>query len=120
MANSKFHFTEESYEKMYIFFLSGKLMGGTETQNLCLRIKELIAKNIRYFIMNFRNLKWLNSDGIGAIIGCLTTLRNSGGDISFTNVHDAVSKYFRITKLDSIIKIYSSVDEAVKRFQFNP
>ena len=117
MAKSEFHFTEESFDNIFVFYLSGKIMGGSETQNMCLRIKELIATDIRYFAMNFRNVKWINSTGIGAIIGCLTTLRYNGGDICFTNVHDSANKYFRITKLDSIIKIFSSIDEAVKSFK---
>jgi anti-sigma B factor antagonist len=117
MAKGEFHFTEESFENIYVFYLSGKIMGGKETQNMCTRIKELIAKDIRYIVMNFRNVKWINSVGIGAIIGCLTTLRNSGGDICITNVHDAANKYFRITKLDSIINIFSSVDEAIKNIR---
>lgn len=117
MSKGEFHFSEEQYKNVFVFYLFGKIIGGSETQHMCLWIKELIAKDIRYFVMNFRNVKWINSAGIGAIIGCLSTLRNSDGDICFTNVQGSAYKYFYTTKLDSIIKIFSSVDEAVDRFQ---
>jgi anti-sigma B factor antagonist len=66
--------------------------------------------------MDFQHVQWINSTGIGAIISCLTTLRNRGGDIRFANLQGSTQKYFEITKLEEIVKRFNSVDEAVASF----
>lgn len=120
MARGEFHFTEETDEGVKIFNLSGKIMGGPETQLMCGRIKSLIDEGQTAFVMNFRQVKWINSNGIGAILSCLISLRTRGGDLRFTGLHHAAKKYFLITKLDTVLQIYPSVTEAVKSFQTMP
>ena len=91
-------------------------MGGPEIKMMSDRIRELSTQNTRFFVMNFRNVKLINSSGIGVIIACLTSLRNHGGDLRFANVQGASWKYFNITKLDTVIKMFSSVNEAVNSY----
>ncbi len=48
------------------------------------------------------------------MLSCVTTLRRQGGDVYFVGLHDRVEYYFKITKIDSVLQIYRSVDEVVK------
>ncbi len=57
------------------------------------------------------------SAGIGMMIQCITRLRRDGGDLHFLGVHDKVGYYFRITKLDTVLKIYNSIDEVLSQLQ---
>ena len=109
-------FTEETYDEVKVFHLSGKIMGGPETQVMCNKLKELIASGTQFLVMDLENVRWINSPGIGAIISCLTTVRNSGGDVRFANLHGATQHYFNITQLEKIVKIYDCIDEAVASF----
>ena len=116
MVTSDFTFKEESLGLVKVFNLSGRLMGGPEIKMMCDRVKDLSSQNTRFFVMNFRNVKLINSSGIGFIIACLTSLRNNGGDLRFANTQGASWKYFHITKLDTVIKMFSSVNEAVNSY----
>jgi anti-sigma B factor antagonist len=109
-------FTEEAFGKVKVFRLSGKIMGGPEAQGMCDHLKELIAAGTQSLVMDFQDVRWINSSGIGAIIACLTTLRNRGGDIRFANLHDMAQHYFHLTKLETVVKVFDSVDEAVASF----
>ena len=109
-------FTEETYDNVKIFHLGGKIMGGPETQMMCNHLKELIEAGTQSLVMDFENVQWINSTGIGSIISCLTTLRNRGGDLRFANLHGASERYFEITKLEKIVKIYGKIDEAIESF----
>ncbi len=109
-------FIEETFGQVKVLHLGGKIMGDATTQMLCDRLKELINAGTRSLVMDFRNVRWINSLGIGAIIACLNTLRQCGGDIRFANLHDATQKYFHISKLETVVKICGSVDEAVASF----
>ncbi len=109
-------FTEETVGPVKVFHMGGKIMGDAETQVLCNRLKESINAGTRTLVMNFRNVRWINSPGVGAIIACLNTLRQHGGDIRFANLHDATQQYFHISKLETVVKVFDSVDAAVASF----
>lgn len=119
MVSSDFTYKEQSLGLVKVFNLSGKIMGGPEIQLMCERVKKLSSQDTRFFVMNFRNVKFINSNGIGMLIACLTSLRNNGGDLRFANVQGASWKYFHITKLDTVIKIFNGVNEAVNSY-FSP
>jgi anti-sigma B factor antagonist len=66
--------------------------------------------------MNFRNVRWINSSSVGAIIACLNALRQHGGDIRFANLHDAAQRYFHISKLENVVEMFDSVEDAIASF----
>ena len=107
---------EETIGIVKIFHLGDKIMGGSETQEIRVRLKELVEEGILYLVMDFADVRWINSAGVGVIISCLTTLRNSEGDIRVANLHDATEHYFNITQLESIVNVYDSVSKAVESF----
>lgn len=109
-------FTEESFGEVRVFHLQGKFMGGPETQHLCARLKELVAGETRKLVMDFQHVVWINSLGVGIIIACLIRLRSRGGDIHFANLHGASAHYFHITKLETVVKTYDSIKDAVIDF----
>jgi len=109
-------FSEESYGAVKVFHLEGKIMGGPESQVMCDHLKNLVTSGSRSLVMDFDKVQWINSNGIGIIIACLTGLRRSGGDLRFAGVHDATSRYFEITKLNTVVKVFVTVEEAVASF----
>ena len=116
MSRTALTFREETIGNVKIFHLDGKIIGDADTNEVCSRIKNLSEDDIKNFVINFRNVKWINSLGLGSLMGCLTSLRNKGGDLRLANVHDAAMKYFKITKLDSVIEIFGTIDGAVNSY----
>ena len=110
-------FTEETFGMVKVFHLKGKIMGGPESQLMCTHLKELIDSGTQSMVMNFRNVRWINSLGIGKIIACLTTLRNRGGDVHFANLRGAARHYFQITKIVTVVKVFESVEDGVASFE---
>jgi anti-sigma B factor antagonist len=116
MSRTALTFTEETVNNVIVLGLDGKVLGDQDTKGLCARIRELSENGTINFVLNFRKVKWINSLGLGSIMGCLTSLRNKGGDLRIANVHDAAMKYFTITRLDVVIKIYGTLDGAVNSY----
>ncbi|UCE20089.1 MAG: STAS domain-containing protein [Gemmatimonadota bacterium] len=109
-------FEEETFGDVQILHLQGKIMGGPETQVLRHRLEELVAFDTRFLVIDFQNVKWINSTGIGAIIHCLSILRSRGGDIRFANLHGETLLYIQVMNLGKIIRTFNSIDEAVASF----
>ena len=109
-------FEENTFGEVKVFHLGGKIMGGPETQEIRDRLKDLIDTGTQYLVMDFQDVQWINSTGVGVIISCLVTVRSRDGDVRFANLHDATEHYFQVMKLDQIVKHFESIDEAVASF----
>lgn len=107
---------EKTVKDTLILILSGELMGGEETKPLQERIYKTIEDNKPKVILDMKNIKWMNSSGLGIIMSCLTTLRGSDGDLCITGASERVKRPIEVTKLDQVIKLFDSIDEAVKSY----
>lgn len=108
--------SEKRQDDISILTLKGKLMGGPETQAVHERIKELVEDKVNKVVIDLGKVKWMNSSGLGMMMGALTTLKNANGELKLANVTDKVQSLFMITKLITIFQTYESVDEAISSF----
>jgi anti-sigma B factor antagonist len=104
-------------DEVLVLDMTGELMGGDETEQFQERIYRTIRDGVVSVVVNMKEIKWMNSSGLGMIMSGLTTLRGSGGDLRLANVTERVRRPIEVTKLDKVIRIYDSVDEAVKSFE---
>ena len=108
---------QESIEgEIAVLTLKGKMMGGPDMQDLHDHIKGLMSDGVNKVVADLGKVKWLNSSGLGALMGALTTLRNEGGDLKLAHTSDKIQSLLMITKLMSIFETYEDVDGAVKAF----
>ena len=107
---------EKMYDNVAVIELKGKLMGGPETTELHDKVKEIIAKGSNKVVIDLGKVKWMNSSGLGALMGAMTSLRNAEGDLKLANVTEKVESLFMITKLITIFETHNSIDSAVAGF----
>lgn len=99
-----------------VISLKGKLMGGPETTAIHDKVKDLVDNNIKKVVIDLGKVKWMNSSGLGVLMGSMTTLKNANGELKLANVTDKVKSLFMITKLITIFDTHDSIDEAVGNF----
>jgi anti-sigma B factor antagonist len=107
---------EKMHGDIAVISLKGKLMGGPETLAIHEKVKELTGKKINKVVIDLGSVKWMNSSGLGALMGAMTTLRNAGGELKLTNVTEKVQSLFMITKLITIFETFDEVEQAVSSF----
>jgi len=95
----------------------GKIMGGEETSVLCDTLRQLMNEGVMKIVMDFGKVTWINSAGIGVIMGCFTTIRRMGGNMKFSSPTDKVEYYLQITKLNTVFEIFDACEEAVDSFR---
>ena len=108
---------EEIKDNVLVVHLSGELMGGEATLAFQKRIEEAIREEHVNVVVDMADVKWMNSAGLGILMGCLTTLRGSDGDLRLVNVPERVRRPLEITKLDGVIGIFASMKDAVQSFK---
>jgi len=100
-----------------VLHLEGELMGGEETKAFQERIYSAIREGAVHIVVDMDLVKWMNSSGLGSLMAGMITLRGSGGDMKLARLNDRVRRPIEITKLDQILKIYNSVEEAAAGFE---
>ena len=74
------------------------------------------AGDIRHVIFDFEGVDFMDSSGIGLIMGRYKNVIFIGGKIAETNVGQSVDRIFKMSGLYKIIEKYNTPEEAIKAF----
>ena len=96
--------------------IKGKLVSVDDVEQLYHTIRDIINSDQKKIIMDLKNVNWISSLGVGALMRSLTTVRNTNGDLRLAGVSEKVKNIFSMTKLDSVFQIFSSLEEAINSF----
>lgn len=106
----------EKYNCVIIEF-KGNVMGGPDAVSLNEKLHELIEKDQTNIVVNLGKVKFMNSSGLGMLIGALTTMKKAGGDLRIANATDKIESLLIVTKLITVFKHYKTLDEAIASYQ---
>lgn len=70
--------------------------------------------NTRKLIMDFSDVSFMDSSGIGVVIGRYKKLNSKKGNICITKISGSVKRVFELSGMFKIIKSYKSVEEAIE------
>jgi anti-sigma B factor antagonist len=96
--------------------LSGSALSDVEFEALHELVNQHIENDQHNLILNLAGVKVLNSLGINALIRIFTRCRNHGGDLYIVNISDKINQVLLLTKLNTVLNIAPSVEEAVTNF----
>lgn len=78
-----------------------------------------LAKVVRQndkIVMELKDVVYLSSAGVRAIVKALQTVQKSGGGVKLANVSEPVEVVLRTVGMMQMLQAYPSVDEAVASF----
>jgi anti-sigma B factor antagonist len=78
------------------------------------RLLELVADGTRQIIVDLEAVEFLDSTGLGVLVGGLRRVRAQGGHLSLVCSQERILKIFRITGLAGFFDIHPSVDAAIQ------
>lgn len=94
---------------------NGRIVFGEEAGQLRDTIKKDLAENSR-IVLNLANVNYIDSGGIGTMVGLFTSARNAGGDIKLLHLTKRVGDLLQITKLITVFESYDDEQKAVNAF----
>ena len=77
------------------------------------RIADLLDSGQHQLVIDLGGVEFLDSTGLGVLVADLTGPVEAGGSLSLVCPQERVLKLFRITGLDEVFTVYSTVDEAL-------
>ncbi|MBN2091437.1 STAS domain-containing protein [candidate division KSB1 bacterium] len=110
-------FEKQVFEDVLVISIDGEIMGGPEEDDFRNIIDEAIQNEQIKIVLDLADAKWMNSSGLGMLIRALTVLRSSEGDLKLANVSERIRRPIEITRLNAVLLIYDSIDQAVKSYK---
>ncbi len=101
-----------------ILDIHGRIVLGDETRALRTAVRELIAEGKKKIILNLVGVDYLDSSGVGELVGSFTTVRNAGGELKLLNLTQKVHDILHVTKLYTVFDIKDDEFTAVKSFDY--
>lgn len=68
-------------------------------------VESSLEKKFSDVKIDMEKLSYIDSTGVGVIVGIMKTLRRSGKDIVLLNAKDNIKKIFKITGIDQIVRM---------------
>jgi anti-sigma B factor antagonist len=92
---------------------NGVIVFGQEAIALRDEVKSALERS-KHIVLDLSRVHYVDSGGLGAIIGVFTSARASGGDLKLAGLNERVRHVFHITKLLNILEVHDTVEQAVK------
>jgi anti-sigma B factor antagonist len=99
--------------------LKGDLMERNQAEPLLSQHQQFLQAGSRSFIINLKELRYMNSSGINVLINILTRSRNMGGEVVVTQLSDKAKQLLVVTKLNTVFNVTETEEEALAVFSNN-
>jgi len=97
----------------------GHLVFGDETSLLRQQVKGLLSTNPQ-IVLNLRDLTFLDSSGMGALIELFTSAQRAGGCLKLANLGRNIRDALTVTKLMVVFEAFPDEFAAVASFRSQP
>jgi len=97
----------------------GHLVFGEETTLLREQVKGLLPAN-PHIVLNLRDLTFLDSSGMGALIELFTSAQRSGGCVKLASLSKHIRDALTITKLIMVFEAFPDEQAAAASFRKQP
>ncbi|MGA2856228.1 MAG: STAS domain-containing protein [Candidatus Sulfotelmatobacter sp.] len=110
----------ESREVAHVTILDihGRIILGEELGQLRDAVHRLVNEGKKKIILNLVGVDYIDSSGVGELVGCYTTVRNAGGELKLLNLTQKVQDVLHVTKLYTVFDIRDDEFKAVKSFDY--
>lgn len=78
---------------------------------------KLIENNKFKIVVNFEDLAYISSAGLGVFMAYVESIRENKGDIKLTSMSDKVYNIFDLLGFPLLYEIYKSEEEAINKFR---
>ena len=101
-----------------ILDVQGRIVLGDEIHQLRDAVRGLVSEGKTKIILNLAEVDYIDSSGVGELVGCFTTVRNAGGELKLLNLSQKVHDVLHVTKLYTVFDIRDDEFTAVKSFDY--
>jgi len=99
-----------------VLWLDGRIVLGEETLALREKVKGLLGEGKKQLVLNLKNVMFIDSSGLGALIAAHTSAKSSGATLRLCNLGLGAKELLQMTRLVTVFEISNSESDAVNSF----
>ncbi len=101
---------------LVIVDLEGRITLGDAASSLRQAVKDLLMKGERRIVLNLEKVQYVDSAGLGEMVGIYVTVRNQGGEVKMSGVNAKILGLMQVTKLHTIFDVRTDESAAIAAF----
>ena len=109
--------TKRKHGEITVVDAAGRITFGDECNSLRQEIKEMLCGPRPVLVLNLKDVVYMDSGGIGALVGLYTSARAAGGDLKLTGANDKVLHVLKITRLLPVVGMFPDEASAIDACQ---
>ena len=109
--------SERANGDVMIVDVSGKItLGDAGDSALKDKMNSLVQQGHKKIVLNLGDVSYVDSAGLGAIVGSYATLNKNGGTLKLLNTTKRIKDLLSITKLLMVFECHDNEPDAIKSF----
>jgi anti-sigma B factor antagonist len=108
--------TERRIDDVSILALEGRLILSEGEVEFRHYVDDLVSHDRLKILVDLKDVTYIDSAGIGAMVGKYLSVRRKGGDIKLLHLGARSRRVMTITKLLTVFEAYESEDQALRSF----
>src|SRR6478672_3419220 len=110
------HIEERVDGTVTILDLKGKITLGDGDEALKDKVNSLVQQGRTRILLNFADVPYIDSAGLGEIVRTYTTVSRQGGQLKLVNLTKRITDLLSITKLLTVFETFESEPKELKGF----
>jgi anti-anti-sigma factor len=87
------------------------ILDSTKTSQFRQEISELVEGQADWIVIDFKDVTFMDSSGLGALVISLKTVRSAGAELFICSINEQIKMLFELTSMDRVFEIFSSFEE---------
>lgn len=92
-------------------FQPSGLLDGIQGTQLRREITSVVETGVEIVLLDFQDITFINSSGLGTLLAALKAVRRTGGNIFICSMNQQVKMVFEMTKMERVFKVFNNRDE---------
>lgn len=108
--------TTRQHNDVTILYPEGKITLGDGDQELGEAVRTALEQGARKVLINFSKVSYLDSSGVGELVGCYTSVKGKGGDLRICGMNSRIFSLITMTSLHSVFDVKDTEEESLSGF----
>ena len=108
--------TQRNHQGVIIIYPEGKITLGDGDQELGEAVRTALEQGARKIVINLTKVSYLDSSGVGELVGCYTSIKNRGGELRICGMNARIINHITMTSLHSVFEVKDTEEEALTGF----
>ena len=87
------------------------ILDGTKASEFRQDISKFVDQGAKIILIDFKDVTFMDSSGLGALVLALKTVRSAGGKLTLCSINEQIKILFELTGMDRVFDIFENREE---------